>query len=406
MRKTRIFLFLAILLCSSKVFAYDFAVLNSDNKEIYYTNLGGATVAVVYKSTTQYYSGDIVIPSSIRVSNTTYQVTRIGAGAFQNCTSLTSITLPSSVTSIGESAFNGCTSTSFTSITLPSSVTSIGKSAFLGCTYLTSITLSSSVTSIGADAFTGCSNLTTVNSLVENPTSVVSSSSAPFPRTTILNIPFGTRSDYINADEYNWGVTTVQERAVITVTSAGFATYCSTGNINFTNSGLDAYIATSYDTQNAKLTVTKCYIIPAGQGMLVNGTENTYALAQYKSSVASVTNKFKGTNVAMTLYQTRDGYTNYILGVDADNKAGFYKVAETSGGTLAAHKAYLSLENASGSSKKLVMEFKNENGQTTDIKTVELDGNLENIIYNLQGQKVQKPEHGVYIIKGKKTYIK
>ena len=71
---------------------------------------------------------------------------------------IVSLILPDSVTSIGSSAFSGCTG--LTSITIPSSVTSIGSSAFSGCTGLTSITIPDSVTSIGSSAFGNCENLT------------------------------------------------------------------------------------------------------------------------------------------------------------------------------------------------------------------------------------------------------
>ena len=87
-------------------------------------------------------------------------VTSIGAYAFCSCSGLTSLTLPSGVTSIGEDAFRGCSG--LTSLTLPSGVTSIGRYAFEGCSGLTSLTLSSGVTSIGEDAFRGCSGLTSL----------------------------------------------------------------------------------------------------------------------------------------------------------------------------------------------------------------------------------------------------
>ena len=85
-------------------------------------------------------------------------VTSIGVFAFENCSILTSITIPEGVTSIGERAFGGCSN--LTSVTIPGSVTSIGNGAFSSCQSLTSITIPDSVTSIGSWAFDGCTNLT------------------------------------------------------------------------------------------------------------------------------------------------------------------------------------------------------------------------------------------------------
>ena len=90
----------------------------------------------------------------------------IGNQAFDGCSSLTSLTLPSSVTSIGDHAFESCSG--LTSLTLPSSVTSIGGHAFEGCSGLTSLTLPSSVTSIGDSAFERCNNLKECNCLLDS----------------------------------------------------------------------------------------------------------------------------------------------------------------------------------------------------------------------------------------------
>ena len=80
-------------------------------------------------------------------------------GGFKNCPKLTSITIPSSVTTINAEAFSGCPLTSLT-FTSPSSVTSIGGHAFSGC-LLTSVTLPASLTSISGGAFYNCPNLHT-----------------------------------------------------------------------------------------------------------------------------------------------------------------------------------------------------------------------------------------------------
>lgn len=95
--------------------------------------------------------------TSITIPNS---ITSIGAYAFYNCYFLTSITIPNSVTSIGYVAFGNCES--LTSITIPNSVTSIESGTFSGCSSLTSVTIPNSVTSIGAQAFSGCSSLTSI----------------------------------------------------------------------------------------------------------------------------------------------------------------------------------------------------------------------------------------------------
>ncbi len=89
-------------------------------------------------------------------------VTSIGNQAFLGCTGLTSVTIGNSVTSIGYYAFQGCTG--LTTVTIPNSVTSIGNYAFYGCTGLTSVTIGNSVTSIGNYAFLVCRGLTEIHS--------------------------------------------------------------------------------------------------------------------------------------------------------------------------------------------------------------------------------------------------
>jgi len=87
-------------------------------------------------------------------------VTNIGDSAFEGCTSLTDVTIPNSVASIGDSAFYGCSS--LIGVTIPNSVTSIGDGAFAYCTSLTNVTIPNSVTDIEGYAFYYCSRLSSV----------------------------------------------------------------------------------------------------------------------------------------------------------------------------------------------------------------------------------------------------
>ena len=94
---------------------------------------------------------EVVIPSSVNC---------IGNSAFSCCSSLSKVVIPTSVTSIGHNVFQGCSSLS--EIVIPDSVTSIGNSAFSGCSSLSKIVIPTSVTSIGDWIFSGCSSLSEV----------------------------------------------------------------------------------------------------------------------------------------------------------------------------------------------------------------------------------------------------
>ena len=114
----------------------------------------------------------VSIPSSVNT---------IGEGAFSGCSGLTSVTIPSSVTTIGQSAFSQCTGLVF--VTVPSSVKTIKSGAFEGCSGLTSITIPSFVTSIEYATFWDCNGL----NAVAIPASVTSIGSHAFFRCSRLN---------------------------------------------------------------------------------------------------------------------------------------------------------------------------------------------------------------------------
>ena len=134
--------------------------------------------------------------TSVTIGNS---VTSIGSSAFYSCSRLTSVTIGNSVTSIGEKAFFDCDG--LTSITFPNSVTSIGQQTFHGCDGLISVTIPNSVTNIGTSAFNSCKSLTTITI----PNSIKRIDNATFYDCTSLkslDIGNGVKSIGYNAFRY------------------------------------------------------------------------------------------------------------------------------------------------------------------------------------------------------------
>ncbi len=132
------------------VFGYIFGYTSS------YDNSYGTTRQSYNESNYNYY----FIPSNLKTVTIT-DATQIPYGAFDNCSEITSITLPDSVTSIGGVAFSDCSKLSY--IDLGNGITTIDKQAFYSCESLTSVTLSDSVTSIGPSSFGNCKSLVSVS---------------------------------------------------------------------------------------------------------------------------------------------------------------------------------------------------------------------------------------------------
>ena len=143
-----------LLLCSTAVFAATVVV-----DGITYDVVTKAKVATVIAGETK-YAGNVVIPEAFEYDGATYSVISVGKFSFYDCTGLTNIEIPNSVTSIKERAFYNC---GLTSVTIPNSVTSIENGVFENCRALTSVTIPASVTSIGIYTFFNCPNINEVH---------------------------------------------------------------------------------------------------------------------------------------------------------------------------------------------------------------------------------------------------
>lgn len=113
------------------------------------------------KCNTSTKTGTIVIPSTIDGKTVISLRGSWTGGAFQDFSGLTGITIPDTITTIGDDAFKNCSG--LKNITLPNSVTKIGSGAFQNCSGITSVTLSENLTSIGSYAFAGCSGLKSIS---------------------------------------------------------------------------------------------------------------------------------------------------------------------------------------------------------------------------------------------------
>src|SRR5574344_1616740 len=161
-------------------------------------------------------------------------LTSIEDYAFQNCKGLTTFDISgaTNLTTIGEGAFNGCSS--LTSVTIPSSVTSIGASAFNGCSSLTSVTIPVSVTSIGERAFKDCSGLTLIDLSDANGLQTIGgyafyNSNATFTTTT------GSSATAVKYD----ALTSIGDYAF--TSCSGLTTFDMSGATNLTSIGDNAF---------------------------------------------------------------------------------------------------------------------------------------------------------------------
>ena len=188
-------------------------------------NVNGEDIIVKVIADKTFYCNDRIISISIPSS-----VTTIGERVFGGCSSLTSIYIPSSVTTIGQLAFVDCSNLTTVTIGENSLLTKIGDSAFSNCSSLTAIYIPSSVITIGNNAFKNCSNLATVT-IGENSqlTTIGEGAFAGCSSLTSIYIPGSVITIGNNAFEdcSNLTTVTIGDNSLLTTIGEGSFSNCS-----------------------------------------------------------------------------------------------------------------------------------------------------------------------------------
>ena len=279
----------------------------------------------------------ITIPSS---------VTSLGWDCFSHCSGLTSITIPSSVTSLGVSCFQGCSG--LTSITIPSSVTSLEYGCFSGCSGLTSITIPSSVTSLEYGCFSGCSGLTSITI----PSSVTSLGERCFEYCVNLETVY-FEGKYCRSYYANLKIPTT---SIIMVPTEYLQGYKNAFGSNYKY----IYAWNPDETGDDNKPVTQCSTpsVSYGEGKLMFACETTGAKYHYTITDTDIKSDALSENGEVSLsaaykisvYATADGYkasdkaeaTLYWVNANLDNGTNINMV-RTRGVVASAHDGIVTL---------------------------------------------------------------
>jgi len=352
-----------MMLLTSTVSAHDIEVKNADDVTIYYNYINeGTELEVTFRGDEECYecyyeySGNVVIPEEVNYMGRILKVTSIGEYTFWHC-DITSVTIPNSVTNIGDFAFDMCNR--MTSVTIPNSVTSIGIYAFERCSRLTSVTIGNSVTSIGDHAFYYCTRMTSV-SIGNSVTSIGDLAFCNCNRLTSVTIPNSVTSIGNSAFRECSGLTSVTiGNSVTSIGEWAFKDCSGLTSVTIPNSvtsiGDNAFYCENLTTVVSlienPLTITWYVSLPVAGHRAIAFSQNTFMNGTLYVP--------KGTKFA---YEAKEGWKD------------FRNIVE---------------------------------GTPTSIKRVTLDKETPNTpIYDLNGKRLSEPQKGINIIEGKKIFFR
>ena len=373
-------------------------------------------------------------------------VTCIGEHAFEGCNGLISMIIPENITSMGQAAFNCCEG--LTSISIPNNITSIPGFAFQSCP-LESIVIGKNVTSIGSYAFSGCNDITDIYCLAEKVPTTSSSSFSSYIKNARLHIPYKLESSYLTTNP--WSNCTILAEEFIADGGTSYSNLTNqdldgvTYTRTFTNTNWQALyvpfeitvteefladfevadlndvrqydrdddgvkdetVIEAFKVKSGVLEANYPYLIrarEAGEKTITVTDATLYATEENSIDCSSVREKFTftGTYSQLSSEELPQGEGYYAL------SGGVWQpVAE--GASLGAFRFYLkvdsrnSLNVAQGNAIRMrIIGEDGEEDDATGIDTPEFKDQKSELIFDLQGRRVENPTKGVYIVNGVK----
>lgn len=228
---------------------------------------------------------------------------------------------------------------------------------------------------------------------------------------TNIEIPKGAKlkiknpSDGSSALIYDYVYLEKTAEIISSVDALGY-TFSSPVSLDFTDTSVRAYIA-KYDksTYGDVVKLTQVTKVPANTGVLIfSDSELTnQSIPVTSESTDDVTgNCLVAVSSAMTLSAASEGYENYVLAIE-DDKAVF-QLVKTNSASMSAGQAYLQIPKRTAGARSLRIVFDDETTGVADVR-----GKMEDVrgdFFNLQGQRVDTPKKGLYIVNGKKVIVK
>lgn len=427
----KLFLLITMFAGVASAFAYDTATSGttySGSKCDAY-GLDDGTVAI-YKYYPTEGQTEVTFPATIQVWEdevmiAEYEVSAVGVSGWNNTYlggtstyqyngTVTSLIFSEGIKTINASAFYEMTS--LTSVQLPSTLTSIGDYAFTACDNLASLTIYAESLTLGTDALKGNSSWDQIaaNCVVKIPDGCVANYAA---------YSFDNTQTWTYWDQF-YTNHKIHELSYPSITKAGYSTYYNDYGYTMPE-GVEGYIIDW--TYEGKANLVKVYEpgdeVYAGLALVWKSTtdltEETWYIVEALASGGNtaawpVDGENKGYTTLLNGTQTEgettywgsssSDYYYYRLSNNATNGLGWYwGAAEGNAFTNGAHKAYLMIAKDAGAPSFISMFGNNE---TTGVEAVNREPLTENQYYDLSGRRVSNPTKGLYIVNGKKYMVK